>query len=120
MPTPLVGAPLAAPIPCLLSGLRMTISALTIAGSDPSGGAGIQADLRVFNALGVAGLSALSALTVQNSHGVLDVHPVPGDVLFDQIEAILEDSPVRAVKIGMLGGADQVRAVAEALRRFRP
>lgn len=98
----------------------MAPCALTIAGSDPSGGAGIQQDLKVFAALGVAGLSAITALTVQNSQGVLAVHPVPADVLFDQIEAILEDSRVRAVKIGMLGGAEQVRAVAEALRRFQP
>ncbi len=94
--------------------------ALTIAGSDPSGGAGVQADLRVFAALGVTGLSAITALTVQNSQGVRAVHPVPGHVLYQQIEAVLEDAPVSAVKIGMLAGAEQIHAVAEALRRFRP
>ena len=72
---------------------------LTIAGSDPSGGAGVQADLRVFAALGAAGLSAITALTVQNSHGVRTVYPVPGDVLRQQIEAVLEDCDVHAVKI---------------------
>ncbi len=98
----------------------MKRAVLTIAGSDPSGGAGIQADLRVFQALGVHGLSAITALTVQNSLGVEAVHPVPGDVLYDQVETLLEDTPVAAVKIGMLGGAEQVHAVSELLRRFRP
>jgi hydroxymethylpyrimidine kinase / phosphomethylpyrimidine kinase / thiamine-phosphate diphosphorylase len=97
-----------------------TACALTVAGSDPSGGAGIQADLRVFGALGVAGLSAITALTVQNSHGVKAVHATPGRVLYDQIAAVLEDCGIGAVKIGMLAGAEQVRAVVEALRRFRP
>lgn len=93
---------------------------LTIAGSDPSGGAGVQADLRVFTALGVTGLSAITALTIQNSQGVRAVHPVSGSVLYDQIAAVLEDTTVGAVKIGMLAGAEQVRAVADALNRFRP
>ena len=97
------------------------ISALTIAGSDPSGGAGIQQDLRVFQALGVAGLSAITAITVQNSQGVRSVHPVSADVLAAQIEAVMEDATdLRAVKIGMLGGAEQVRVVAHMIRRFRP
>ena len=98
----------------------MTVCALTISGSDPSGGAGIQADLRTFEALGVAGLSAITALTVQSTQGVAAVHPVAAEVLFDQIAAILADGPVGAVKIGMLGGAAQVEAVVEALIRFRP
>ena len=99
----------------------MTISALTIAGSDPSGGAGVQADLRVFAALGVAGWSAITALTVQNTQGVQAVHAVPADVLEAQVEAVLTDATdLRAVKIGMLGGAAQVRVVAKLLRRFRP
>ncbi len=98
----------------------MTVVALTIAGSDPSGGAGIQADLRTFAALGVIGVSVITALTVQNSLGVQGVHPVPADVLAAQLEAILSDTKVQAVKIGMLGGADQVRAVAAALRKHAP
>jgi hydroxymethylpyrimidine kinase/phosphomethylpyrimidine kinase/thiamine-phosphate diphosphorylase len=93
---------------------------LTIAGSDPSGGAGIQADLRVFSALGVSGLSAITAITVQNTQGVRSVHPTQASVLFAQIEALLEDSTVSAVKIGMLAGEDQVDAVVRALKRFRP
>lgn len=98
----------------------MTPVALTIAGSDPSGGAGVQADLRTFGALGVVGLSVITALTVQNSRGVQSVHPVPADIVAAQLEAILSDTPPNAVKIGMLGGGDQVRVVADALRLFRP
>ncbi len=98
----------------------MTRTALTIAGSDPSGGAGIQSDLRTFSAFGVAGLSVITALTVQNSLGVQAVHPVKADVLAAQLSAVLEDTQPGAVKIGMLGGADQVQVVVDALRRFRP
>jgi len=98
----------------------MTVVALTIAGSDPSGGAGVQADLRTFAALGVVGVSAITALTVQNSLGVSGVHPVPADVLAAQLDAVFGDTRVQAVKIGMLGGADQVRTVAAALRRYVP
>lgn len=93
---------------------------LTIAGSDPSGGAGIQSDLRTFAALGVVGISVITALTVQNSQGVQSVHPVDADLVAAQLNALLEDTQVDAVKIGMLGGAAQVRVVADALRRFRP
>lgn len=96
----------------------MTTVALTIAGSDPSGGAGIQADLRTFAALGVVGVSVITALTVQNSLGVQSVHPVPADMLAAQLDAILSDMRVNAVKIGMLGGAAQVLAVAAALRQY--
>jgi hydroxymethylpyrimidine kinase / phosphomethylpyrimidine kinase / thiamine-phosphate diphosphorylase len=98
----------------------VSLVALTIAGSDPSGGAGVQADLRVFAALDVAGLSAISALTVQDSRGVHAVFPVPAGQLEAQLEATLADSRVRAVKIGMLGDRAQVEVVAAALRRFRP
>jgi hydroxymethylpyrimidine kinase / phosphomethylpyrimidine kinase / thiamine-phosphate diphosphorylase len=88
---------------------------LTIAGSDPSGGAGIQSDLRTIERLGTIGLSAITALTVQNSQGVRQVHPVSAAVLTDQLRALFEDSLPDAIKIGMLGGMDQVRAVAAAL-----
>lgn len=98
----------------------MTRTVLTIAGSDPSGGAGVQGDLRTFSAFGAAGLSVITALTVQNSLGVKAVHPVSADVLAAQIDAVLEDTRPDAVKIGMLGGAGQVLTVAVALRRFRP
>ena len=97
-----------------------TPTIMTIAGSDPSGGAGIQADLRVFGALRASGLSAITGTTVQNSLGVRSVYPIPADNLYRQIEAVLEDIDVAAVKIGMLCSVDQVRSVADALRRFRP
>lgn len=98
----------------------MTRCALTIAGFDPSGGAGISADLRVFAGLGVAGLSVSTALTVQNSRGVQAVHPVGVDILEAQLEALFSDAAIAAVKIGMLAGADQVRAAVRAIERFRP
>ena len=98
----------------------MRPSVLTIAGSDPSGGAGIQADLRVFTALDVIGLSAITALTIQNSQGIQAVHLVSADALGSQIESTLSDVQINAVKIGVLGGAAQVRVVVEMLRRFRP
>lgn len=93
--------------------------AFTIAGSDPSGGAGVQADLRVFASMGVAGLSAITALTVQNSRGVKSVYPVPPQTLAEQIEAVLEDGVTDAVKIGMLGTAEHVRVVSDKLRKYR-
>ena len=86
--------------------------ALTIAGSDSSGGAGVQADLKTFAALGVFGASALTALTAQNTTGVREVHGVPVAHVVAQVEAVLDDLDVRAVKTGMLGTAEVVRAVA--------
>lgn len=93
----------------------MTATALSIAGSDPSGGAGIQADLKAFSARGVYGMAVLTALTVQNTTGVSGVHPVPPAFVADQIAAIRADLPVGAVKIGMIAGADIAEAVADAL-----
>ncbi|MFD1827288.1 MULTISPECIES: bifunctional hydroxymethylpyrimidine kinase/phosphomethylpyrimidine kinase [Mumia] len=89
---------------------------LSIAGSDPSGGAGIQADLKTASALGVYGAAALTALTVQNTRGVTGIHAVPPDFVADQVRAVLDDLEVGAIKIGMLGTADVVVAVAEVLR----
>ncbi len=86
--------------------------ALTIAGSDPSGGAGIQADLKTFAAQGVFGTSALTALTAQNTTGVRAVHLVPVAFVLAQIEAVLDDLAVRSVKTGMLATTDIVTAVA--------
>jgi hydroxymethylpyrimidine/phosphomethylpyrimidine kinase len=86
--------------------------ALTIAGSDPSAGAGIQADLKTFAAQGVYGVSVLTAVTVQNSRGVSYVHPLPPDLVAAQLFAVLEDLPVAAVKVGMLATEEIAEAVA--------
>ncbi|HZF12590.1 MAG TPA: bifunctional hydroxymethylpyrimidine kinase/phosphomethylpyrimidine kinase, partial [Thermoanaerobaculia bacterium] len=89
---------------------------LTIAGSDSGGGAGLQADLKAFAAHGVYGMSAVTAVTVQNTRGVTAVHPVPPAIVAAQIDAVLDDIGADAVKIGMLGEAAVVAAVAERLR----
>lgn len=90
--------------------------ALTIAGSDSGGGAGIQADLKTFAAFGVFGTSAIAALTAQNTTGVSGIHPVPPAFVAAQIAAVCEDMDVAAVKIGMLATSEIVAAVADALR----
>lgn len=95
--------------------LTVPRTALSIAGSDPSGGAGIQADLKTFAAQGVYGAAAITALTAQNTRGVSGVHAVPPDFVADQVRAVLADLDVRAVKIGMLGTAEVVAAVAGVL-----
>jgi hydroxymethylpyrimidine/phosphomethylpyrimidine kinase len=90
--------------------------ALTIAGSDSGGGAGIQADLKTFHAFGVFGVSAITAVTAQNTVGVRAVHAIPVDVVRGQIDAVAEDLRPAAVKSGMLATAALVEAVADALR----
>jgi hydroxymethylpyrimidine/phosphomethylpyrimidine kinase len=90
---------------------------LSIAGSDSGGGAGIQADLKTFAALGCFGMTALTALTAQNTQGVRAIHAVPLDMLHAQIDAVVEDIGVDAVKIGMLHSAATVQAVAAAIDR---
>jgi hydroxymethylpyrimidine/phosphomethylpyrimidine kinase len=97
----------------------MTAVALTIAGSDSSGGAGIQADLKTFAALGVYGASAIVALTAQNTQGVTGIHDVPPDFIVAQIDAVFADLEVGAVKIGMLSQAAAIAAIANALDRHR-
>jgi hydroxymethylpyrimidine/phosphomethylpyrimidine kinase len=97
----------------------MTAIALTIAGSDPSGGAGIQADLKTFAALGVYGASAITALTAQNTQGVTGIHDVPPDFIAAQIDAVFADLDVAAVKIGMLSQTATVETVAQALDRHK-
>lgn len=97
----------------------MVATALTIAGSDSGGGAGIQADLKTFSALGVYGASVITAVTAQNTRTVLDVHPVPVASVAAQIAAVLADIRVDAVKIGMLGDAGLIETVAEALGAYR-
>jgi hydroxymethylpyrimidine/phosphomethylpyrimidine kinase len=92
--------------------------ALTIAGSDSGGGAGIQADLKTFSALGVYGASAITALTAQNTRGVSGVHEVPPAFIAAQIDAVLSDLAVGAVKIGMLPQAAAIETVADVLERY--
>lgn len=94
--------------------------ALTIAGSDSGGGAGIQADLKTFSALGVYGMSVLTALTAQNTQGVSAVHPVPPDFIAAQCDAVFSDIRVDSVKMGMLANADIITAVAASLRKYQP
>lgn len=99
----------------------MTIAnVLTIAGSDSGGGAGIQADLKTFSALGVYGASVVTALTAQNTRGVTAVHIPDADFVSAQLDAVFEDIRIDAVKIGMLGNAAVVEAVAAGLRRWQP
>ena len=94
--------------------------ALTIAGSDSSGGAGIQADLKTFAALSVYGASAITALTAQNTRGVSAIHPVPPEFVAAQLEAVFGDLAVGAVKTGMLGGRAAVEAIVASLKRWSP
>jgi hydroxymethylpyrimidine/phosphomethylpyrimidine kinase len=97
-------------IPCVLS----------IAGSDSGGGAGIQADLKAFARCGVHGMTAITAITVQNTLEVRSVHPVAPDVIRAQVAAVAEDIGVDAVKVGMLGSVTTIEAVAAALRELEP
>lgn len=95
-----------------------TAIALTIAGSDSSGGAGIQADLKTFGALGVHGASAIAALTAQNTQHVEDVLPVPPEFVLAQMRAVASDLDVKAIKIGMLATGPIIEAVADGLKEF--
>lgn len=90
---------------------------LSIAGSDSGGGAGIQADLKTFAALGCYGMTAITAITVQNTLGVSGIHGIPVDILRAQIDAVVSDIGVDAVKIGMLATPEVVQVVAEAIVR---
>jgi hydroxymethylpyrimidine/phosphomethylpyrimidine kinase len=92
--------------------------ALTIAGSDSSGGAGIQADLKTFAALGVYGASVITALTAQNTNGVSGIHLVPADFVTAQIDAVFSDLDVKAVKIGMVAQLATIDAIAAGLTRW--
>ena len=96
----------------------MTAIAVTIAGSDSGGGAGIQADLKTFSALGVYGASVIAALTAQNTKGVRAIHAVPADFVAAEIDAVFSDLKVDAVKIGMLGAPDVISAVSVGLERW--
>jgi len=93
--------------------LRQAI--MTVAGSDPSGGAGIQQDIRVFTCLGLHACAAVTAITVQNTKGVEDVYPIPGDLVKRQVIAVFEDIRLKGIKIGMLATKDNVTHLAKAL-----
>ncbi len=94
---------------------RRTPVALSIAGSDSGGGAGIQADLKAFAALGVHGTTAITAITAQNTVGVTAIHPIPPEIIIAQVRAVYDDIGIDAIKVGMLGDETTIGAVAEAL-----
>jgi hydroxymethylpyrimidine/phosphomethylpyrimidine kinase len=96
--------------------MSRTPRVLSIAGSDSGGGAGIQADLKAFAAAGVHGMTAITAITAQNTVGVTAVHPIPPHIIIEQVRAIADDIGVDAVKIGMLGNQPTIEAVAQALK----
>src|SRR5690606_30988416 len=100
---------------CGAGGKAMTAIALTIAGSDSGGGAGIQADLKTFSALGVFGASVLTAITAQNTQGVRAVEDVSPAMIAAQIDAVLDDMAVGGVKIGMVSRVETIRTIAERL-----
>lgn len=100
--------------------MKRYISALTIAGSDPSGGAGLQADLKTFSALGVYGATAITAVTIQNTVGVKYVQKLPSQVVYDQIVTVMKDIHVDAVKIGMVNDAETLDAIVNALKVHKP
>ncbi|WP_190818107.1 bifunctional hydroxymethylpyrimidine kinase/phosphomethylpyrimidine kinase [Saccharopolyspora pogona] len=98
----------------------MVPNVLTIAGTDPSGGAGVQADLKTFSAHGAYGMSVITALVAQTTTGVSDVHEVPPEFITAQLVTLLDDVRVDAVKIGMLANAEVIRAVIGVLDRYSP
>ena len=98
----------------------MTAIAVTIAGSDSGGGAGVQADLKTFSALGVYGASVITALTAQNTIAVSAIHEAPAEFVTAQMDAVFSDLIVNAVKIGMLSRTDIIHAVANGLKRWKP
>lgn len=96
-----------------------TLTALTIAGFDGGGGAGIQADLKTFSALGCYGLSVLTALPIQNTQGVRSIHPIPEECVRKQCEAIFEDFAIDSIKMGMLHRKEIIEIVADVLQKRR-
>ena len=99
---------------------KPTYKVLTIAGSDPSGGAGIQADIKAITALGGYAASAITALTIQNTLGVTGIFVVPSSVVSEQIAAVMEDIAPPSIKIGMVKDATIVRHIAEAIKKYQP
>ncbi|WP_291973202.1 bifunctional hydroxymethylpyrimidine kinase/phosphomethylpyrimidine kinase [Candidatus Symbiopectobacterium sp.] len=103
---------------CLIKENALRINALTIAGTDPSGGAGIQADLKTFSALSAYGTSVITALVAQNTQGVQSVYRIEPDFVAAQLDSVLSDVRIDSAKIGMLEQSDIVEAVAERLQRY--
>ena len=103
----------------MMTVVAMTPIALTIAGSDSGGGAGIQADLKTFSALGVYGASVITALTAQNTKGVTAIHDVPAEFVAAQMDAVFSDLEIGAVKIGMVSQRPVIEAIAAGLKRWR-
>lgn len=98
----------------------MIFNTLSIAGTDPSGGAGMQADLKTFSALGTYGMSIVTAVVAQSTQGVAGVHQISGDFVGQQLQVLFDDVRVDSVKIGMLGNTEIIRAVATALKKYQP
>src|SRR5688572_22636517 len=98
-----------------MSERRRVPAVISIAGSDSGGGAGVQADLKAFARCGVHGMTAITALTAQNTIGVLAINQVPPEMVIDQVRAVAEDIGIDAVKTGMLGDAMTIAVVVEAL-----
>lgn len=96
------------------------VKVLSIAGSDPSGGAGIQADLKTFSALGAYGMAVITSLTAQNTMRVSCIHTPPPAFLKNQLEAVFDDIPPDAVKIGMLYGIEEMKVVEKILKKYKP
>ena len=99
---------------------KPTYKVLTIAGSDPSGGAGIQADIKAITALGGYAASAITALTIQNTLGVTGIFAVPPSVVSEQIASVMEDIAPQSIKIGMVKDVDIVRHIASSIQKYRP
>lgn len=100
--------------------MKKYTSILTIAGSDSSGGAGIQADLKTISALGAYGATAITALTAQNTTGVKSIYPIPASFLTAQIEAVMDDIEPTGIKIGMINETEVVKAIVHAIDKYRP
>ncbi|MEM0297767.1 MAG: bifunctional hydroxymethylpyrimidine kinase/phosphomethylpyrimidine kinase, partial [Zestosphaera sp.] len=101
-----------------MDGARLWRVAITIAGSDSGGGAGIEADLKVFSTLGVHGTVALTSVTAQNTYEVTAIHDIPPEIVYKQIEAVARDMGIDAGKTGMLSSSGIIHAVAKAVKEF--
>lgn len=99
---------------------KETYKVLTIAGSDPSGGAGIQADIKTITALGGYAASAITALTIQNTLGVRGIYTIPSTIVSQQIEVVMEDIAPKSVKIGMVKDAEIIACIAESIMKYKP